>query len=74
MKKDALLKQLGERIRQLRREKGISQKQLAYSIGKDQQSIQRLEGGNINPSFYYLYEIATGLAVNFEELVKITPQ
>ncbi|SDS84265.1 Helix-turn-helix [Mucilaginibacter mallensis] len=71
MEKEALLKKLGERIRDIRKEKGITQVQLAHSIGKDQQSIQRLEAGNINPSYYYLCEIAEGLDVKLEEVIKI---
>ena len=70
MEKEVLLKKLGERICDIRKDKGISQKQLAHSIGKDQQSIQRLEAGNVNPSFYYLCEIAEGLNVTLEELLK----
>jgi putative transcriptional regulator len=69
MEKEVLLKKLGERIREIRLEKGISQKQLANSIGKDQQSIQRLEAGNINPSFYYLKEIALGLGTHLTNIV-----
>lgn len=68
--KEILLKKLGERIREIRKEKGITQVQLAHSIGKDQQSIQRLEAGNINPSYYYLYEIANGLNITLEQLTK----
>ncbi|NOW94006.1 helix-turn-helix transcriptional regulator [Mucilaginibacter sp. SG564] len=70
MEKEVLLKKLGERIREIRKEKGITQVQLAHSIGKDQQSVQRLEAGNINPSYYYLYEIAEGLNVSLEQLTK----
>ena len=70
MKKEHLLKKLGGRIRALRLEKGLSQVELANSIGKDQQSIQRLEAGNVNPSFYYLNEISKGLEVAPEELIK----
>ena len=70
MDKEVLLKKLGERIREIRKEKGISQKQLAHSIGKDQQSIQRLESGNINPSYYFLCEIAEGLNVTLHNLIE----
>lgn len=68
--KEILLKKLGERIREIRKDKGMSQEQLAHIIGKDQQSIQRLESGNINPSFYYLNQIAEGLAVNLRDILK----
>jgi putative transcriptional regulator len=70
MKKEKLLRKLGARIKQIRQEKGITQAELANSIGKDQQSLQRLEKGNINPSFYYLLEIAIGLEVDLSELLK----
>jgi len=65
-----LLKNLGARIREIRNKKGISQKDLAYSIGKDQQSVQRLDAGNINTTYYYLYEIAAGLEVDLDVLIK----
>ena len=70
MEKEVLLKKLGSRIRELRNQKNMSQAELANTVGKDQQSIQRLEAGNINPSFYYLTEIATGLETHIEEIVK----
>jgi putative transcriptional regulator len=69
MEKEALLKKLGERIREIRKEKGITQVKLAHSMGKDQQSIQRLEAGNVNPSYYYLHEIALGLDTTVSDLV-----
>ncbi|WP_317898929.1 helix-turn-helix domain-containing protein [Aurantibacillus circumpalustris] len=71
MKKEALLKKLGKRIQEIRKEKGITQVELANSIGKDQQSIQRLEAGGVNPSFYYLMEVAKGLDTEVEQLIKI---
>lgn len=70
MDKAALLMKLGARIRQLRNDKGITQAQLAHAIGKDQQSVQRLEAGRINPSYYYLHEIAAGLGVPLAELLQ----
>lgn len=70
MKKEQLLKKLGSRIRALRLEKGLSQVELANSIGKDQQSIQRLETGRINPSVYYLLEVSKGLDVDLIDLIK----
>jgi putative transcriptional regulator len=69
MEKEVLLKNLGERIREIREKKGVTQKELAHSIDKDQQSIQRLETGGINPSIFYLYEIANGLEVDVESLL-----
>lgn len=64
-----LLISLGLRIRKLRKEKGLSQSELANMINKDQQSIQRLEKGKINPSIIYLIEIAMGLDSNVSDLI-----
>ncbi|GGH08154.1 helix-turn-helix domain-containing protein [Mucilaginibacter phyllosphaerae] len=69
MQKEVFLKILGERIREIRERKGITQKQLAHAIDKDQQSIQRLETGKINPSIYYLLEVAHGLEVELDILI-----
>lgn len=62
------LVELGERIRAAREAKGMTQEQLAYKIGKDQPSINRVEKGKINPSYLYLLEIAEGLEIDFNEL------
>lgn len=69
MEKEVRLKNLGAKIRDTLIAKGLTQAQLAHTINKDQQSVQRLEAGNINPSFYYLVEVAKGLGVNIAELV-----
>jgi putative transcriptional regulator len=71
MEKEAALKKLGERIREVRNEKGITQVKLAHTIGKDQQSIQRLEAGNVNPTYYYLLEIAAGLDTTVANLLPV---
>jgi putative transcriptional regulator len=67
-----LLKKLGKHIKKLRMEKGLSQTELANIIDKDQQSIQRLEAGKINPSFLYLYEVSKGLDVPFKTLTEFS--
>ncbi len=69
MDKKEFLKQLGKRIVKLREKKGWSQSELARNCDKDRQSIQRLENGKINPSAYYLKEIADGLAIPVADLL-----
>ena len=73
MKKEELLKKIGEQIRVIRIGKGLTQKQLAHLIGKDQQSIQRLEAGNSNPSYIYLCENANGLNVSLLDILNSLP-
>lgn len=70
MDKDEELKKLGEKIKNLREAKGFSQTHLANIIGKDQPSINRLERGNINPSYIYLLEVCQGLGIKLEELLR----
>ena len=65
------LKRLGERVKEARQEKNMSQTLLANKIGKDQPSINRLEKGNINPSYIYLLEVCEGLEIDISELLKL---
>lgn len=69
MSKTEILTELGKNIRKIREAQGITQKQLAHKVAKDQQSIQRLEAGRMNPSVVYLLEIAAGLGVEAGKLL-----
>ena len=70
VEKEIYLKQLGERIRNVRLKKKLTQFDLASSINKDRQSLQRVESGNVNPTAYYLYVLAEGLGVTVEYLTR----
>ena len=70
MDKNDALKQLGQRIRQIRIDKGLSQAKLGLRIYKDQHSIHKIESGLFNPSYIYLLEICQGLEISIEELFK----
>jgi transcriptional regulator with XRE-family HTH domain len=59
---------LGERIKSIRESKGLSLEEVANAVGKDRQSIHRLEKANFNPSYIYLLEICKGLGVQISEL------
>lgn len=63
-----LLKSLGERIKEIRLAKGLTQTELAHKIGKDHPSINRLEKGKINPSYFFLCEIAEGLEISINDI------
>jgi putative transcriptional regulator len=66
--KNILLKQFGAHIKQIRLKKNLTQFDVACLINKDRQSIQRLESGKINPTVYYLFELAESLGVDFKTL------
>jgi len=71
MDKSEILQEIGRKVRARRKDLKISQNELALRIDKDQQSIHRLESGNINPSYVYLLEISEGLEISLADLLNI---
>jgi putative transcriptional regulator len=68
---DEFLRMVGERIRELRKAKGLTQLELSVAIGdKDNSQIHRMEAGKVNFSVSYLSLIAKILEVSPEELLK----
>ncbi|HTA81465.1 MAG TPA: helix-turn-helix transcriptional regulator [Bacteroidia bacterium] len=70
MKKEEFNIALGKRVTKVRSGKGITMYRLAKITKKSQSLIQRLEQGKLNPSYYFLLEIAVGLEVSVAELTK----
>jgi putative transcriptional regulator len=68
-KKQKYLKRLGTHIKEIREKKKLTQLDVSSAISKDRQSIQRLESGNVNPTIYYLTELAEGLDIPLKKLV-----
>lgn len=64
---------LGNRIRQLREAKKISQTELGNLCEIDRSNMNRIESGNTNPSSYLLYQIAQKLEVEASELLNFKP-
>ena len=67
MEEDLLIK-LGERIVQLRKEKGIRQVDLAFNTDMDDGSLRRIERGRVNLTIKTLAKIAKGLEVEITDL------
>ncbi len=63
-----LLIKLGESIQSIRKKKGLTLEEVGDRIGKDRQSIHRIEKGLFNPSYLYLLDICKGLEITLEEL------
>jgi transcriptional regulator with XRE-family HTH domain len=53
MNKMEYQKTIVRRIKEFRLQKGISQRQLALSSGKDPQSLERVENGKSCPTVFY---------------------
>ncbi len=58
-----------DRLATLRKEKGLTQQQLAEQVGLHQTQIHRYEGGTSEPSMDALRRLARALAVSVDELV-----
>ncbi|AUP81512.1 helix-turn-helix domain-containing protein [Flavivirga eckloniae] len=69
MNKEQLKKKVGQRIVELRSQKGWSQSDLARACDKDRQALEKLENGKVNPTIYSLLEIAKALEVPLKKLV-----
>ncbi len=62
------LKSLGQKLKTIRLEKGLTLKQLGFIIDKDPQSISRVEMGGINPTYLYLLDVCKGLEIDISDL------
>ena len=67
---DENLKRIGERIRQFRIEKGLTQAELAQECGdKDWSQISRMERGLVNFTVSYLFLLSKILCVPVERFL-----
>ena len=60
----------GRRVRYLRKQQKLTQKQMAYEIGISDVQIRRIEQGEINTSLSVIVSIAKTLNIEIEELFK----
>ncbi len=59
---------LENRIRDLRKEKGITQDELAFAVGVTRQTIISLENGKYNASLQLAHKIARHFGMSIEEI------
>ena len=67
--KEKLLKHFGINLKEARNLKGISQEDLALSLGFDRTYISMLERGKRNPSLFTIYKIANFLDIKISTLL-----
>jgi DNA-binding XRE family transcriptional regulator len=67
-----VMRLIGDRVREHRKRKGLSQEQLGAMVGFSQSKISKIENGNCD-SLSDLKLIARALGVRIEELVKEEP-
>ena len=66
-----LQQKIGNRIRELRESKGISQQNLAAICNFEKANLSRIEAGRTNPTVSTLYKISQALEITLSELVNV---
>lgn len=66
--KNELLVSFGVYVKKLRTQKGLTQIEVSSAMNRDQQSLQRVESGRVNPSLLYLIDLAKALDAPLSEL------
>ena len=64
-------KKFGERMKQLRKKKELSQEKLALDIDMDLTSVNEIENGHRSPKLITMYKIAQTLGVSLSELTDL---
>jgi len=65
-----LLIKLGNRLKAIRQAKGYTLEQVGFKVGKDRQSIHKLEKGDFNPTYIYLLDVCKGLDIKLKDVVE----
>jgi len=68
MDEDNFIVSLGQRIKLLRIEKGLTQFDVATKMGIDDSSYRKIESGRTNPTARTLYKLAEALDVSVGQL------
>ncbi|KXB70893.1 putative restriction-modification system control element Bcll [Peptoniphilus sp. DNF00840] len=63
-----LLEEFGERVKDLRKNRGLSQEKLALKINMDRTYLASVEAGNRNISLRNIEKIANGFEMSISEL------
>lgn len=67
MEQDSL-KRLGERAKELRLSKGLTQLEVADKFSSAESTISRLEKGKYNPTYLWLTKFCKALEIDMKEL------
>lgn len=63
-------KLVGQNVKRIRQEKGLTQEQFSLASGFSQQYISGLETGHRNPTVVTVYELAKALGVSHLDLLQ----
>ena len=65
-----LLEQLGNHVRKIRLEKGMTMEELAYASDMELSQVYRIEKGKVNATISSLYAIAKGFEISLQDLLQ----
>jgi len=65
-----ICEQCGDRLRQIRRKRQITQEELAHRVGMDVSYLSELENGRKEPCLRKIKEITQGLGITLTELLR----
>ena len=63
-----ILENLGKQLKYLRKDKGLTQEQLAEKIGVHPTYVGKMEGGKSNPSTLMLFKISRALKIKLYDV------
>lgn len=69
LKKEELVSKIGSRIREARKEKGLSIEKLANEAEIESKQLRRIELGQINTSLYQIYNITYSLDIHMRDIL-----
>lgn len=69
MKNKEYLKKIALNIKKIRKEKNLTQVDLAYACGFEKQNMQRIESGKTSPTLKTLLIISEALEVDIKDLM-----
>lgn len=71
MKKEQLQQKIGEKIKEIRESKMISQQTLAAMCNFEKGNMSRIEAGRTNPTIFTIYKISQALNVKIGDILDI---
>lgn len=71
MKKEQLQQKLGEKIKEIRESKMISQQNLAAMCNFEKGNMSRIESGRTNPTIETIYKISQALSVKMIDILDV---
>lgn len=71
MKKEQLQQRIGEKIKEIRESKMISQQNLAAMCNFEKGNMSRIESGRTNPTIETIYKISQALGVKMIDILDV---